>query len=104
MVFDYEQSVALADVPVLPVEDLRRDVLEQVRGGGRLLALFGLPGDGGTGLCAIVAHSGERFLRAMRTAPLTRYASLTPDCPQAHLFERELWDQWDIRPEGPPWL
>ena len=104
MVFDYEQSVALADVPVLPVEDLRRDVLEQVRDGGRLLALFGLPGDGGTGLCAIVAHSGERFLRAMRTAPLTQYVSLTPDCPQAHLFERELWEQWNIRPEGHPWL
>ena len=86
MVLDYEQSVALADVPVLSAEELRREVLEEVRDGGRLLALFGLPDADGTGLCAIIAHGGDRFLRVMRTAPLTHYTALTPDCPQAHLF------------------
>ena len=104
MVLDYEQSVALADVPVLSAEELRREVLEEVRDGGRLLALFGLPDADGTGLCAIIAHGGDRFLRVMRTASLTHYTALTPDCPQAHLFERELWEQWNIRPEGHPWL
>jgi Ni,Fe-hydrogenase III large subunit len=32
------------------------------------------------------------------------YPALTPDCPQAHLFEREIAEQWGIRPEGHPWL
>ena len=32
------------------------------------------------------------------------YAALTPRCPQAHWFERELAEQLGVRPEGHPWL
>jgi Ni,Fe-hydrogenase III large subunit len=32
------------------------------------------------------------------------YPSLTPACPQVHLFERELAEQFGIRPIGHPWL
>ena len=32
------------------------------------------------------------------------YPSLTPDCPAAQGFEREIFEQWGIRPEGHPWL
>src|SRR5207245_1202926 len=30
--------------------------------------------------------------------------ALTLECPQAHWFEREIAEQWGIRPEGHPWL
>ena len=30
------------------------------------------------------------------------YPRLTPDCPQAHWFEREIAEQWGIQPAGPP--
>lgn len=40
----------------------------------------------------------------MRTTPLNAFDSMTPRCPQVHLFERELFEQWNIRPEGHPWL
>ncbi|MFI5461379.1 MAG: NADH-quinone oxidoreductase subunit C, partial [Isosphaerales bacterium] len=33
-----------------------------------------------------------------------RFPSLTPDCPQVHLFERELAEQYGVRPEGHPWF
>ena len=33
-----------------------------------------------------------------------RFPSLTPDCPQVHLFEREIAEQYGVRPEGHPWL
>ena len=33
-----------------------------------------------------------------------RFPSLTPDCPQVHLFEREIAEQCGVRPEGHPWL
>ena len=29
---------------------------------------------------------------------------MTPECPEAHLFERELAEQFGLRPEGHPWL
>jgi len=32
------------------------------------------------------------------------YPSLTPECPQAHLFEREMAEQYGLRPQGHPWL
>jgi Ni,Fe-hydrogenase III large subunit len=32
------------------------------------------------------------------------YPALTPECPQAHLFEREVWEQTGVKPEGHPWL
>jgi Ni,Fe-hydrogenase III large subunit len=32
------------------------------------------------------------------------WPSLTPECPAAHLFEREIAEQWNITPEGHPWL
>jgi Ni,Fe-hydrogenase III large subunit len=33
-----------------------------------------------------------------------RFASLTPDCPQVHLFEREIAEQYGVCPEGHPWF
>ena len=104
MDFSYDQSVALDDVPVLSPADWRDEVTAQILGGRRLLALFGLPEAGGAGLCALLRQDGEQRIWAARTAPLSVYEALTPDCPQAHLFERELWEQWNIRPEGHPWL
>jgi Ni,Fe-hydrogenase III large subunit len=32
------------------------------------------------------------------------FPSLTPHCPQVHLFEREIAEQWGVRPDGHPWL
>ena len=32
------------------------------------------------------------------------YPALTPACAQAHWFEREIAEQWGVRPEGHPWL
>ena len=32
------------------------------------------------------------------------YPALTPDCPQANWFEREIAEQWGVCPQGHPWL
>lgn len=32
------------------------------------------------------------------------YKSLTPQCAQAHWFEREIYEQWGVEPLGHPWL
>ena len=40
----------------------------------------------------------------MTTLDSDRFPSLTPDCPQVHLFERELAEQYGVRPEGHPWF
>ena len=58
-------------------------------------------------LFAILGQDEEAELDILSTviAPeYPQYESLTKDLPQAHLFEREIAEQWAITPIGHPWL
>ncbi len=97
--------VRIRDQRPLPIERFRRAVLDGVASGGRVLALFGLPGASGTGLCAILGRDRDgRLAVAVSEPPRESYRALTPDCPQVHLFEREIAERWGLIPEGHPWL
>ena len=89
-------------VPQIPIGEFREAIIRQVSGGERIVALFGAPQGDGIRLFAIV--SAEGILSLTSTVVKDAYPALTPDCPQAHLFEREIAEQWGIRPEGHPWL
>ena len=106
MDFGYTASIALNDIPVLSAGELTTSVFAAVQAGRRVLALFGLPEEdnSGVGLFCLLADDATHTLSALRTEPLSAYDSMTPQCPQVHLFERELFEQWQIRPEGHPWL
>ena len=105
-VFDYHEAVALGEVPVLDAAALGARILASVRDGWRVLAYFALPeaGKDGAGLCCVLAHDAERRLACARTAPLTAFPSLAEACPQVELFEREMYEERGILPEGHPWL
>jgi len=70
--------------------------------------LFGsLETSGDVRLLAILGLDEEARLEILSTliSPKSpQYNSLTPDLPQAHLFEREIAEQWAITPVGHPWL
>ncbi len=104
MMFHYQESIAYDDIPVLPMEELSRSVVERCRRGWRILAFFGVPDKAGTELVCILADASSRLLDAVRALPGKRYESLTPLCPQAHLFEREIFELWGVQPVGHPWL
>ncbi len=108
MLFDYRDTVPLSGMPPVSVEELGAFVRRYIAEGWRLLALFGLPESSDenapAGLCCVLAQDSSHYLAALRTAPLQSYASMTPVTPQTHLFEREIFEQWGIRPEGHPWL
>jgi Ni,Fe-hydrogenase III large subunit len=96
------QAASLREVPDLSVADFREAVIEGVRGGRRLACLCA---DGAERLYAVLADDGGGTLHVARTRlDGPRYPSLTPDCPQAHLFEREIAEQFGILPEGHPWF
>jgi Ni,Fe-hydrogenase III large subunit len=52
----------------------------------------------------VLADEQTGTLSAVTTDVRESYPALTPDCPQAHWFEREIAEQWGVRPEGHPWL
>ncbi len=100
------EAVDFSKVPVVSVEEFRSSILKMAATGHRLCALVRDAKKDRTagGLLAVLADDagGKLFLAASQ--PMARYPSLTPDLPQAHLFEREIHEDCGIVPEGHPWL
>ncbi|MBI4568637.1 MAG: NADH-quinone oxidoreductase subunit C, partial [Planctomycetes bacterium] len=97
----------LAAIPALTPAAFRAAVVDAVNGGARISALFGrtLARPGQVGLVAVLAHDFEGVVALAASADVGEsYESITADCPQAHWFEREIAEQWGVRPRGHPWL
>lgn len=99
------QAVAAADVPRMDFQEFRASVIGAVKDGAHLSAMFAHPaGDDRLMLLAVLADDRAGELFVCSTVVGRSYDSLTPDCPQAHLFEREIAEQWGVKPLGHPWL
>jgi Ni,Fe-hydrogenase III large subunit len=94
-------------VAELEFADFRRQLIAAIGGGIRVSSLFG-HADPDTEHMSLVAvlNDPRRGVLLVGRSRLTgdRYPSITVDCPQVHLFERELAEQFGLRPEGHPWL
>lgn len=94
------------EVPELELGDFRKEIVLSISDGQRLVALFGSAHpECAVELWAVLANDREGILR-VATCRVRRdaFPSLTPECPEAHLFEREVAEQWAVVPEGHPWL
>ena len=99
------EAIAVGDVTPTDVFEFRETVIGAVRSGQSLAALFGQPlGDQRVRLWAVLADRGSGELTLCAAEPGDRYPAITPDCPAAHWFEREIAEQWGIVPEGHPWF
>ena len=101
------QALPRAQVPLLSVSEFRRGVVESVSNGLRVACLFGEASGSQTevDLYVVLADSRRALLRVGRTTlESDEFDSLTPECPQVHLFEREVAEQFGVRPEGHPWF
>jgi Ni,Fe-hydrogenase III large subunit len=81
--------------------------MQGVAAGMRVSAFFGhiAPAANRQELFAVLSDDATGCLHVIRTpAAGTSFPSLTPACPQVHLFEREIAEQVGLRPEGHPWL
>jgi len=98
-------TTALAEIPAASFADFREQILQFTENGARIASLFGQPaGTDRLRLFALLANDAEGQLTLCSTEVADNYPSLTPVCAQAHWFEREIAEQWGIRPEGHPWL
>jgi len=98
-------SLPWADIPEWPGAEFVSATAAELNRGGRLCAWFGVPEGSATRLVALVAFDVDNTLAVGRSAPLTgSYPALTPTQPQAHLFEREVFEQHQLTPEDHPWL
>ena len=95
-------AIPLADVPELELQAFQDVLAEACDDGHRLVALCcGADLRG----YAVLAAQGDPELRVLRTVfPAGPFPALTPRCPEAHLFEREIAEQRGLRPLDHPGL
>ena len=97
-------ATVLDKVPRLELGALSRLVTAAPANGRRISAMFAYPVGDGLQLVVVLANDGAGLLEvASATLPDT-FASMTPGCPEAHLFEREIAELWNVRPLGHPWF
>ena len=98
-------SIPWMEIPEWAGAEFVRATAAELTRGARLCAWFGVPEAIGTRLVAVLAFDADNTLAVGRSSPLTgAYPALAATNPQAHLFERELWEQHGPLPEGHPWL
>ncbi|MBK8857291.1 MAG: hydrogenase [Opitutaceae bacterium] len=98
-------SLPWADIPEWPAAELVRTTAKELDRGARLCAWFGVPEGGAVRLVALLAYDADNTLAVGRSTPCTGgYPALTVTHTQAHMFEREVWEQHGLTPEGHPWL
>jgi Ni,Fe-hydrogenase III large subunit len=98
---EHGQTVARSRIPRLDVDAFRDEVLALAAKGAKVVQYFAYPEGDALRLLAVLRLEG--LLVAECAAPDT-YAALTPDAEPLHLFEREIAEQYGIRPEGHPWF
>lgn len=94
---------------LLSFSELIEQCLQGLRNNFRLISLFGRTAradePAGVIVTAVLLPPGQA-LRVLRghAEPGQSYPSLTLQFPAAQIFERELWEQTGLVPDGHPWL
>jgi Ni,Fe-hydrogenase III large subunit len=103
-------SAPASRLPLLPMEEMRRQVIAGVKEGAEIAAFFARPVAATASaptafqLIAVLVDRSQGALRVLSTRLGNTWPSITPECPSAHLFEREIAEQWNLAVPGHPWL
>lgn len=100
------QAIALNNIPRRPYDDYAGAVTEAISDGGTLLAALVDPASEHTARHDLLAVIGNpnRTISVFRSQIGSNFPSLTPRCPQFHLFEREIAEQHGLIADEHPWL
>src|SRR5581483_3449373 len=91
-------GVPWAEIPEWPAEEFVRVTADELRRGARLCAWFSVPEGVAVRLVAVVAFDADTTLAVGRSVPIAgSYPALTVLNTQAHLFEREVWEQHGLK-------
>lgn len=95
------------NIPVLSIESWRNWIIDSCKGHeARIVSIFGeRNNNGGVKLYGILGVDPKGELRLASTDIAgNSFESITNELPQAHLFEREIFENFGITPTGHPWL
>jgi Ni,Fe-hydrogenase III large subunit len=95
------EAIGRDRIPHLDFDQFRSQALAVVEAGGKVVHYFAYQDGSTVKLMAVLRTDG--LLVAGCNAP-EAYPSMTLQCEPFHMFEREIAEQFGIRPEGHPWL
>ena len=95
------EAISRDQIPQLPFETFSRDAIQIVKSGGKVVHFFAYVDEGAVKLLAVLRN--RKLWVAECDAP-EEFPALTAQCETFHLFEREIAEQFGIRPQGHPWL
>lgn len=101
------RAIELDAVPSLTLDMLARITLEAVASGWRVASMFAAQIEDGPcpQLFIVLAEDEHSELHLARgQIEDGQFPSLTPRCPQVHLFEREIAEQFGVTPIDHPWF
>jgi Ni,Fe-hydrogenase III large subunit len=100
------QTADRNDLPVVPIAEFRDFVIAEVQAGHRISSLFAIPlnNQNTFRLIAVLTDDRNGSLLLLSADVENGYPAMTPECIQAHMFEREIFETTGIVPEGHPWL
>ena len=92
------------DVPVLPVDEFQQIVADTIAAGARVSSCSGRADGDRTRVTAVLADDAQGRLGVLSCRVGASWPSLAAECPSIQAFEREIFEQFGVRPEGHPWL
>ena len=95
------EAIVREKIPHLSFDVFHQEALNIVGNGGKVVHYFAYSDGGFVKLLAVLRT--DTLLVAGADAP-EAYPSLSAQCEPFHMFEREMAEQFGIRPEGHPWL
>jgi len=98
------EAVDAADVPVLPVDEFQQIVADTLAAGARVSSYAGRADGDRTRVTAVLADDAQGRLGVLSCRVGASWPSLAAECPSLQAFEREILEQFGVRPEGHPWL
>ena len=98
------RTAKLKDITEMPLDVLRTRIIAMCLRGKRLIGFFAGPST--ERLYVMLADDAASTI-LVACSPLDgvkSYKAITPELPQAHMFEREFYEETGIEPLGHPWL
>jgi len=107
-IFENPFTLDVGEIPVLEYDLFYDKVLEMLSDEAKhCVAYYGIEIQGSIKLICCIANDNARSVSVFSTRITNQknfLKSLTPVCPQIHIFEREIHENFGVSFEGHPWL
>ena len=104
LITENKKRININEIPVLNINDLRLEIIKLSK---RVIGFFGKKEDEKVRLFVVLADDNEGKLyisSSIFEQNMVEYESLTQIIPAFHIFEREFYEEFGVKPLNHPWL